>query len=82
VLYTYYNLRNRFLYVKKHYTSSRFLYFIFWTAIGSAMLLRALGSRKPAKARAILLALAHGYTHRFGNQNAHFSSSINGAERA
>jgi GT2 family glycosyltransferase len=75
VLYTYYSLRNRFLYVRKHYTSLRYLYYAYWTAIGAVMVVRALAGRKLAKARAILLALLHAYTHRFGNQNASFCLS-------
>jgi GT2 family glycosyltransferase len=80
VLYTYYSLRNRFLYVRKHYTSLRYLYYAYWTAIGAVMVVRALAGRKLAKARAILLALLHAYTHQFGNQNASFCLST--TERA
>jgi GT2 family glycosyltransferase len=72
VLYTYYTLRNRFLYASKHHASSRHLYFLYWTTIAALMLGNALARGKPGKARAILLAVIDGYQHRFGNQNALF----------
>jgi GT2 family glycosyltransferase len=74
VLYTYYSLRNRFLYVSKHHAASRHLYFLYWTTIAALMLVHALARRNPSKARAILLAVIDGYQHRFGNQNALFAS--------
>ncbi len=82
VLYTYYALRNRFLYVKKHHVSARHLYFAYWTMIAALMLVRALARAKPAKARAIGLAVVHAYTGRFGNQNASFARHGGRTERA
>jgi GT2 family glycosyltransferase len=69
-LYIYYSLRNRFLYVRKHYPSEKLKYFIHWGRVGLFELARSLRARKMGKARAILLALAHAYTNQFGNQNA------------
>ncbi len=71
-LYTYYSLRNRFLYVRKHYPSKKLKYFGRWTKLAGLDFVRSISARKTAKARAILLALAHAYGNRGGNQNAKF----------
>ena len=72
-LYRYYSLRNRFLYVKKHYARQKIKYFSFWTMAGALMLARALLRGKMAKARAIVLAIMHAYGGRYGNQNVTFN---------
>jgi GT2 family glycosyltransferase len=72
VLYAYYTLRNRLLYISKHHASTRHLYFLYWTAIAAFMLVHALARGSARKARAILLAVIDGYQYRFGNQNALF----------
>jgi GT2 family glycosyltransferase len=72
VLYDYYNLRNRFLYVKKHHASRKTMYFAYWTGIGAVSLCRALACGKVRKAQAILLALAHAHTDHYGIVNARF----------
>jgi GT2 family glycosyltransferase len=71
-LYVYYSLRNRFLYARKHYPSKQAKYFALWSGLCLMELGRALVTRRPRKARAILLAVAHGWTGRFGNHNAAF----------
>ena len=71
-LYVYYSLRNRFLYAKKHYPLEKTKYLALWSRLCLVELGRALAAGKPRKARAILLAIAHGCTGRFGNQNAAF----------
>jgi GT2 family glycosyltransferase len=71
-LYVYYNLRNRFLYAKKHYPSEQAKYLARWSGLCLVEGGRALAAGKLRKARAILLALAHGCTGRFGNRNAVF----------
>jgi len=71
-LYTYYSLRNRFLYVRKHYKSQKLIYFILWSVRAARAFAGALLRLRFARARAILLALAHGLSNRFGNQNAKF----------
>lgn len=71
-LYTYYNLRNRFLYIRKHYPEKKIWYFTFWATICFLEFAKALRWRKPARARAIFLALAHACTKRYGNRNATF----------
>ena len=71
-LYTYYNWRNRFLYVRKHCAEQRMKYVFRWTTLGVLAIGRALCRGQAAKARAITLALVHAYEGRFGNQNAGF----------
>ena len=71
-LYIYYSLRNRFLYVRKHYPTEKLKYFAYWFSRGVIELARTLGALKLAKARAVLLALLHGGINEFGNQNAKF----------
>jgi GT2 family glycosyltransferase len=71
-LYVYYNLRNRFLYANKHYSSERLKYLARWSGLCLVELGRALATGRWRKARAILLAVAHGSTGRFGNRNAAF----------
>jgi GT2 family glycosyltransferase len=48
-LYTYYNLRNRFLYARKHHAAGRHFYFAYWTMIAALMLIRALAQRSTKK---------------------------------
>jgi len=71
-LYVYYGFRNRFLYVTKHHAAERMKYFAYWTMLGALALVRALGLGQTGKARAIILALTHAYSGRYGNQNASF----------
>jgi GT2 family glycosyltransferase len=71
-LYVYYSLRNRFLYAKKHYPLEKAKYLVRWSSLCIVEFCRALATGKLRKARAILLALAHGGTGRFGNRNAAF----------
>jgi GT2 family glycosyltransferase len=69
-LYTYYNWRNRFLYVRKHCERRKYVYH--WTMFGVLAMGRALCRGQAAKARAIALALRHAQAGRYGNQNASF----------
>jgi GT2 family glycosyltransferase len=71
-LYAYYSLRNRFLYVRKHYKSQKLIYFSLWIWRGFTAFSRSLLQLNFARARAIALAVAHGLTNRFGNQNGKF----------
>jgi len=71
-LYVYYSLRNRFLYAKKHYPFEKAKYLARWSSLCLVEFGRALATGKLRKARAILLALAHGCAGRFGNRNAAF----------
>lgn len=71
-LYAYYGLRNRFLYVRKHHARDKSKYFSYWTIIGAFGFARALLLGKMAKARAIALALLHGYSGQYGDRNDRF----------
>jgi GT2 family glycosyltransferase len=68
-LYVYYGLRNRLLYAKKHEPARRIRFFVLWLRLCLTELVKALAHMRLRKARAILLAIAHGSTSRFGNQN-------------
>ncbi len=71
-LHVYYGLRNRLLYAKRHYPLERGKYLALWSKLCLVELGRAFAQARLGKARAILLAMAHGCTNRFGNQNAAF----------
>ena len=71
-LYVYYSLRNRLLYAKKHHRLEQFKYLTFWWKLCVTEFVKALAQGRLRKARAILLAILHGCTNRFGNQNAAF----------
>ena len=71
-LYAYYSLRNRYLFVRKHHGSETARLFAYWTGVGSQQIARSLMRGNASRARALFLALAHGLTNRYGNQNAKF----------
>jgi GT2 family glycosyltransferase len=71
-LYVYYSLRNRLLYAKKHHHSEQIRYLAFWWTLCLAELGKAILQGRLRKARAISLAIVHGCTNNFGNQNAAF----------
>ena len=71
-LYAYYNLRNRFLYVRKFYPFLKFALIPGWTVTGLLMAGLALVMGKTDKARAVALALADGILNRYGNRNGKF----------
>jgi GT2 family glycosyltransferase len=71
-LYLYYSLRNRFLYIKKHYPREKFRYFSYWVIACGLKLAYAVMRWRTAKARAILMAFEHALLNRFGDQNDKF----------
>ena len=71
-LYTYYSLRNRMLYVRKHSAGSTVRRLSYWGMVYMLQMGRAVGKGELGKARAIALALVHGISDRAGNQNASF----------
>lgn len=71
-LYTYYQLRNRFLFSRKFYYPQLWYLFPLWTCYGLSMLLRALVKIDTSQAKAIMLALTDGWHARFGNRNDKF----------
>lgn len=71
-LYVYYNLRNRSLYVRKHYAGEKAKYFGYWTIVACRSAAAAVWRGRLSRCRAIVLALVHGYSNRYGDQNAKF----------
>ena len=71
-LYTYYSLRNRMLYVRKHSAGSSVRRLSYWGMVYMLQMGRAVGKGEFGKARAIALALVHGISDRAGNRNASF----------
>lgn len=68
-LYLYYGLRNRFLYSRKFLGRGRVL---FWFCYSLLIAAYHLYRRRPASARAALLAALHGAGGKFGDQNHRF----------
>jgi GT2 family glycosyltransferase len=68
-LYTYYIIRNRFLFIRKCYPRLKFLFYAFWTLYSLALALKVRLDGKPATARAIRLGLLDGLRSRFGGSN-------------
>jgi GT2 family glycosyltransferase len=71
-LYLYYTLRNRFLYADLRGGQYQRRNMLRWTAEALLMLALSLVTFKLAKSRAIILALQHGLTKQWGNQNDRF----------
>jgi GT2 family glycosyltransferase len=68
-LYPYYIIRNRFIFIRKFYATSRMFYFSFWTLYSMALSLKLQLSNQPQMAKAVWLGLVDGWQRRFGNQN-------------
>jgi len=68
-LYTYYSLRNRFLFVRKFRPRQRAWLYGFWLLLGLTMRARAALQGRSDRAQAIHLALSDGLRGRFGGQN-------------
>lgn len=68
--YTYYFLRNRFLFVGKFYPHLRWLLIPSWAAFGLASLVTAWLRGRPRRARALRLGLRHGLSGKFGDGSA------------
>jgi GT2 family glycosyltransferase len=82
-LYTYYIIRNRFLFIRKFYPRLKFLFYAFWTLYSLALALKVRLDGKPAMARAIRLGLLDGLRGRFGGRNERVlavSAAASGAE--
>ena len=73
-LYNYYTLRNRFLFIRRHFRYTKFFWSMRWVLDGIVQIVIALLKGKRKRAHALWLGLRDGVTGRFGNQNAHFIS--------
>jgi len=71
-LYRYYNLRNRFLFIRKFRQRHKPLFFAFWICAGAAELLLNLLKLKFKAVRATYMALYDGLLGRFGDKNDYF----------
>ncbi|MBK8505147.1 MAG: hypothetical protein IPL46_24850 [Saprospiraceae bacterium] len=71
-LYLYYNLRNRFLYISKHYPARNWSLYLLWMFRDIRMMVGALLEGKFSKARGIFWALFDGLFGNFGDRNARF----------
>ena len=68
-LYTYYIIRNRFLFIQKFYPQTRLFFYSFWGLYSLALSLKLQWQGQLAPARAVRLGLADGWQGRFGGQN-------------
>jgi len=80
-LYVYYNLRNRFLFIRKFYHARMIPLYIFWALYGLGASLKAQLGGRVTRARAIRLALLDGLRGRFGGQNERVLSTSPSAAR-
>lgn len=71
-LYFYYNLRNRFLFARKHHSSNYGLHAARWISRGIRIFAGALWLGKRTKAHATFWALYDGLMGNFGNRNDRF----------
>jgi GT2 family glycosyltransferase len=71
-LYRYYNLRNRFLFIRKFRQKQKPIFFAYWICVGAAELLLNLFKFKFKAVRATYLALRDGLLGKFGNKNDYF----------
>lgn len=69
ILYPYYIIRNRFLFIRKFYGKLKILFFAFWTFYSLVLSLKVQWSGRVHTARAVRLGLVDGLRGRFGGQN-------------
>lgn len=74
-LYTYYIIRNRFLFMRKHHRWQLWLS-SFWTLYSLALALKLQLSGKPHTAQAVRLGLLDGLQGRFGGQNERVLAAV------
>ncbi|MGB5687598.1 MAG: glycosyltransferase family 2 protein [Candidatus Electrothrix sp.] len=65
-IYTYYTVRNRFLYIRKHLRSSIPRLFLYWTSQHLRHAYRCLRERKKTELRMVLKGLLHGLIGKYG----------------
>jgi len=68
-LHLYYIVRNRFLFVRKHYPRRRAWLYAVWTGRAALTAVAALGRGDPRRARAVALGVLDAVRGRFGGQN-------------
>ena len=73
-LYNYYTLRNRFLFIRRHFRYTKFFWGLRWVLEGFVQIVIALLKRRRKRAHALWLGLRDGVSGRFGDRNAQFIS--------
>ncbi|MCJ7446021.1 MAG: glycosyltransferase family 2 protein [Methanotrichaceae archaeon] len=73
-LYNYYTLRNRFLFIRRHFRYTKFFWGLRWITAGIVQIIIALLKRKRKRAHALWLGLRDGVSGKFGDRNAQFIS--------
>lgn len=73
-IYIYYTLRNRFLFIRRHFRYSKIFWSLRWVISGIVQIIIALLKRKKWRAHALWLGLRDGVAGRFGDRNAYFIS--------
>jgi GT2 family glycosyltransferase len=73
-LYSYYTLRNRFLFIRRHFRYTKIFWSLRWVIEGIVQIIIALLKRKRKRANALWLGLRDGVTGKFGDRNAQFIS--------
>lgn len=71
-LYTYYIIRNRYLFIRKLHPHRKLSLFSFWTLYNLALIVKVRLNHKPATARAVWLGLRDGLRGQFGGRNELF----------
>lgn len=71
-LYSYYTLRNRFLFARRHFGYTKIFWSLRWVAGGIVQIIIALLKGRRERARALWLGLRDGVLGRFGDRNAQF----------
>lgn len=71
-IHLYYSIRNRFLFLKKNDSPSKYVLQLFWVTYASFRAFGAIIRNKPHSARALILAVFDGVFGRFGNRNEYF----------
>jgi GT2 family glycosyltransferase len=73
-LYNYYTIRNRFLFIRRHFRYTKIFWSLRWVMGGIVQIIIALLKGRRARARALWLGLSDGISGRFGDRNAQFIS--------
>ncbi|MFZ3147621.1 MAG: glycosyltransferase family 2 protein [Methanothrix sp.] len=71
-LYNYYTLRNRFLFIRRHFRGTKIFWSLRWVLEGIEQITIALLKGERKRAHALWLGLRDGVSGRFGDRNAQF----------
>ena len=71
-IYNYYTLRNRFLFIRRHFRNTKVFWSLRWVIGGLIQIIIALLTGKRMRARALWLGLRDGIAGKFGDGNGQF----------